>query len=357
MSLNIVIRADASLEIGTGHVMRCLTLAKALEEMLEASVRFLCRPHNGNLIDYILEEGFDVCELPPPDKYVDGNLTHSRWLGTTQEEDATQCLELLKNRKNDWLIVDHYALDITWEKMVAINGSKILAIDDLADREHIADIVLDQTYGRKEYDYSDLVERGTTVVCGSNYALIRAEFSDMREYSFDRRREFLIENLLVNLGGVDKDNYTDEILRQLDICDLPDLKLITVVMGRTSPWVDMVTSTSKNMRYPVQVITGAKNMAELMANSDLAIGAAGSTSWERCSVGLPTIQIAIAGNQRLIAEQLEKAEAIKLIKNVDELPFILSSWKSWLRATSKKCRRVSDGRGATRLIEIMRGLI
>ena len=319
--MKAIFRCDASIQIGTGHVMRCLTLADALKsEGVES--QFICREHTGHLLELIGQRGYQSHCLPyinqvqPIDE---GVLDHVNWLGATQEEDAQRCIELLQTIQPDWLIVDHYALDSFWESAMRSYCQKIMAIDDLADRQHDCDILLDQTFGRDKQDYVVWVPKHCLLLCGTNYALLRPEFLKWREYSLDRRKSGHLDHLLINLGGVDKDNITTQILKGLQKSFLPEQCRITVVMGSTAPWIQSVENQAASMAWQTEVKTGVSNMAELMANSDLAIGAAGSTSWERCCLGVPTIMIVLAENQQQIAKNLKQANAVYLIETYSNL--------------------------------------
>lgn len=318
--MNIVFRCDASIQIGTGHVMRCLTLADALKsEGVES--HFICREHTGHLLELIERRGYQSHCLPynsqvkPPNK---GNLEHTSWLGVTQQEDAGLCAELLQRLKPDWLIVDHYALDIFWESALRPYCNKIMVIDDLADRQHDCDVLLDQTFGRDKQDYAIWVPKHCLLLCGANYALLRPEFTQWREYSLKRRKKGQLEHVLINLGGVDKENVTTQILKKIPNNALPEHCRITVVMGSTAPWVDIVQEQAVLMPWLTEVKTGVSNMAELMANTDLAIGAAGSTSWERCCLGLPSLVLCLANNQKKVISMLEKA-GVSLTLSLEEL--------------------------------------
>ncbi len=319
----VTFRADASLQIGTGHVMRCLTLADALAAG-GTECQFICRAHRGNLIDFIRGKGYVVHALPVSDDVGAGlgaqppdgsavDLVHSHWLAATQAEDAEACAPILAAQRPDWLIVDHYALDARWERAVAPHFRKLMVIDDLADRPHVCDLLLDQTFSREAADYRPLVPAGCNLLCGSQYALLRPEFAALRPYSLQRRALPVLHELLITMGGVDKDNATGQVLQALRMCPLPVDCRITVVMGATAPWLDEVLNQAQDMPWTTQVLVGVRDMAQLMADSDLAIGAAGATSWERCCLGLPTAMMVLAENQRKIAEALTESGAAYLV--------------------------------------------
>lgn len=362
--MRVVFRCDASIQIGTGHVMRCLTLADALVKN-GAECHFICREHEGHLLELIRQRGHYSYSLAlnediKMDSSEDVKLSHSAWLGATQYEDAQYCIGLLELLQPDWLIVDHYALDVDWEKSLRPYYKKLMVIDDLADRRHDCDILLDQTFGRHIKDYLDWVPEKCQVLCGSRYALLRPEFVQWREYSLERRKDGMLKHLLINLGGVDKDNITSKILKGLQNSSLPKCCKITVVMGSTAPWIESVKAQAKALPWKTQVKSGVNNMAELMANSDLAIGAAGSTSWERCCVGLPTIMLVLAENQQQIALNLQNANSVYAISLESSLESMIlkairyfTETQGVLEEMSMNASRILDGCGSNLVIENM----
>jgi len=351
--VRVVFRVDASLKIGTGHVMRCLTLAQALKEN-GADVKFICRKHEGSLIGKIRSSEFNVHELEVLEELeVDNELAHSHWLGATQQQDADDCIDILKVEKSDWLIVDHYALDEQWQKRLEPYYEKLMVIDDLSDRKHRCDILLDQTFGRQQEDYLALTPEGCELLLGSQYALLRPEFSKWRAYSLERRSKPEFKKLLINMGGVDVDNATESILDELKTCGLPNDIKITVVMGEYAPHLESVKSKADELFYNVNIKVDVDNMAEVMANTDIAIGAAGATTWERCCLGLPTIQIVIAENQNIIAKSLARNNAIKLLQDKKELSRMISNVTGWMTNVSDVSRQISDGLGLMRVVKVI----
>ena len=326
VQLKVNFRVDASIQMGSGHVMRCLTLADALTRN-GAECHFICREHLGHLNALITERGHAVYSLPYVEQHKqreyskNEELAHASWLGATQEQDLVACIPIIKSLQPKWLIVDHYALDERWQKELRPYCQKIMVIDDLADRQHACDLLLDQTFGRSSDDYLSLVPQYCQVLCGAHYALLRPEFAQWRDYSLKRRAEGQLEHLLINLGGVDKDNNTTEILQALANTSLPDNCRITVVMGVTAPWVKRVQQKAALMPWPTEVKVGVSNMAELIAKSDLAVGAAGATSWERCCLGLPSIVICLADNQKKVISHLEQADAVVLASLEESVSF------------------------------------
>lgn len=371
--MKAVFRADASLQIGTGHIMRCLTLADALVAK-GVDCQFICRAHEGNLIEFVRSKGYTTHALPVSPIVGTGLATtsmeesasvlaHGQWLGATQAQDAAACFPILESQRPDWMIVDHYALDAHWEQALAPYYGHLMVIDDLADRKHACDLLLDQTFGRDSEDYLPLVPAECSLLCGSQYALLRPEFAALRPYSLQRRSEPRLRHLLITMGGVDKDNITGQVLVALRESLLPADCRITVVMGATAPWLVEVERLAQDMPWPTQVRVGVSDMARLMADSDLAIGAAGSTSWERCCLGLPTIMVVLAENQQNVAHNLEKAGAALIIEHqvniTKHLPSLLSSLiehPSSLLAMSQSAARVVDGRGVEAVVHLLETL-
>lgn len=318
---NILFRVDASLNIGTGHVMRCLTLAEMLRQN-GAHCHFVSRAHEGHLNDLIAAKGFALSGLPAAN---DSGKNHKDWLGVDWQTDAHDTRRAIGPAIFDWLVVDHYALDAKWEAALAPHCQHILAIDDLADRPHECTLLLDQNLGRKPEDYKGLTPPECRLYLGPAYALLRPEFRAWRQKSLSRRQQNAgLKNMLVTLGGVDQHNITGAVLTALKACPLPRDVKIRVVMGPKAPWLSDVKAKAASLPWPCEVLAGVSNMAELMATSDLAIGAAGSTAWERCCLGLPTLTLVLADNQIEIATALEKAGAIILLPR-DELKAGLKS--------------------------------
>lgn len=362
--MKVVFRADASVQIGTGHVMRCLTLAQGLAERGH-ECQFITRLHEGNLSEFIAKRGFPVHSLDAPDEPIQpsSGSEYTRWLGVSERDDASACIPIIDDIQPDWVVVDHYSLGADWEN--AIDARKrVMVIDDLANREHRCDLLLDQTYGRLAGDYRSLVLPEVELLCGAEYALLRQEFNELREYSLNRRQSGNLEHVLVTMGGVDKDNATEQVLSALKNSNLPEQCKLTVVMGNNAPWLASVQSTAAGLPWPTEVRVGVRDMAALMAECDVAIGAAGATSWERCCLGLPTIMVVLADNQRLVARELASAGAATVIDSINNVSQALpeaiqrlaSSESDRLEMTNRAAAIV-DGLGVKRVIDQMeRGL-
>jgi UDP-2,4-diacetamido-2,4,6-trideoxy-beta-L-altropyranose hydrolase len=302
--------------------MRCLALADALCAK-GAQCHFLSRAHPGHLIKVIRQRGYHVKSLVAPVEPAhvaiknvsttlhDGQLSqphkpaHGTWLGSTWESDAQEAAPVLAKLQPDWLVVDHYAIDELWEGALAAHYRQLLVIDDLADRSHRCNLLLDQNLGRRPQDYSELVPAHCQVLTGPHYSLLRPEFATLRAYSLQRRQDYpAFCQLLITMGGVDQTNATKQVLLALKTCALPQSCRISVVMGLTAPWLQDVRELADQMPWSTEVVVNVSDMAQRIADSDLVIGAAGSTSWERCCLGVPTLIVVLADNQRGIANAL-----------------------------------------------------
>ncbi|WP_174615545.1 UDP-2,4-diacetamido-2,4,6-trideoxy-beta-L-altropyranose hydrolase [Virgibacillus ihumii] len=318
--MNIVFRVDASTEIGTGHVMRCLTLADYLTK--QSTITFVCREHPGHLCAYIESRGHQVIRLPVIDELHEhkmcnmGKLRHSHWLKASQQLDASQTIKRIKHEQVDLLIIDHYGIDAEWERELSSYAGSIMVIDDLADRYHDCDLLLDQNFhNHLKGRYAFLVPSDCKQFLGPRYALLRKEFQDIK--SCLRDRDGQVRRILVFFGGVDSTNETMKTMNAIRRLHRSDI-VTDVIAGSNNPYkgeIKAICSKFDNFMYHCQV----NNMAELMNQADLCIGAGGTTTWERCAVGLPTILISIAENQELIAEALYKHHVIRYLGTKEQV--------------------------------------
>lgn len=320
-----VIRVDSSYILGSGHVMRCLTLADELRAK-NFSITFICRDLPGNLIKYIGEREYAVHVLHRPsfevttDIHAENiNQAYLSYLGVPQHEDAKESKLFLRDIHPDLLIVDHYALDKNWEQEIRLYVRKILVIDDLANREHVCDLLLDQSYCRKKKSYRGLVPQACTMMVGLEYALIRSEFLRWRSVSLKRRRSFKLRTLVICMGGSDPKSFSKEVLLELSNCELPvDLK-VKVVLGFQTKNFESIKQIVNTLPFNVELIKGSDNIASIFTYADIAIGSAGITTWERCCLGLPSITISMADNQQFIIDEIDKRGISKKIDNIGEL--------------------------------------
>ncbi len=343
--------------------MRCLSLADVLTEY-GANCSFICRQQSGHLMGLIEQRGYQLLALPSVKQNQHHYLERSKnleWLGTDWATDANDTHEVLDHVLDkeaiDWLVVDHYGLASEWEKTLRPRVRRVMVIDDLADREHDCDLLLDQNLGRNSKDYSGLVTlEANRVLTGPKYALLRTEFSKIRVQSLARRfKKTELKHLLISMGGVDRGNITGHLLDVLKNCKLPADLQITIVMGKYSPWLAQVKAQAVQMQIASRVLVEVGNMAQLMADSDLAIGAAGGTAWERCCLGLPSLVLVLAENQKEGATALQNAGAALVFELPEQITEIFDSNKSrqsineLLSNLSNSARNITDGLGCMRV--------
>lgn len=282
---------------------------------------------------------------------------HAAWLGCAWAEDAEQTIAALGGEQPDWLIVDHYALDAAWEGAIRPFVHRIMAIDDLADRPHDVDLLLDQNLGRLEGDYARWVPPACRLLLGAQYALLRPGFAQLRPQSLARRRrQGKLEHLLIAMGGVDAGNATGAVLDALPGTGLPADCRITIVLGSQAPWREALREKAAACAWPCELKIDVEDMAALLAECDLAIGAAGTAAWERCSLGVPSILVVLADNQRIVAEALVTAGGGRLIGAVQDilprLPDALAAvaHPEVLARMSETAAGLCDGNGTARVL-------
>ncbi len=337
--------------------MRCLTLADALKRR-GGQIRFVSRHLSEHLCSMLAAKGHEFVLLDSAENEVEvEELAHSHWLGASQAQDAADSIYGLSDVDWDWLIVDHYALDSRWEFALRQVSKKILVIDDIADRQHDCDLLLDQNfYADMESRYIDKVSAHCQLLLGPYYALLRDEFRQMRQQI--KPRNGPVKRVLVFFGGVDADNYTGravEVLSEIGISGLH----VDVVIGAQHPCREQIKEACTQRGYICHVQTD--KMAQLMGAADLAIGAGGAASWERCCLGLPSLLIALADNQTNIAKALDligaciyvgtlKTTSIPIMRN--GITSLLNA-QDQLKMLSKKAYSLVDGMGVDRVCREM----
>lgn len=354
--MKVVIRVDASLTMGTGHVMRCLTLAEALKKR-GVTVTFICREHVGNLIDRIIHQGFDCYRLAQASEVFESDeLYHSSWLGCSQSQDALMCEPILAQLMPDWLVVDHYAIDYRWHDVLTAYYDRLMVIDDLADRKLSADLMLNQNYGADASSYRELVDADCQLLVGLAFALLRPEFVQYRSESLMRRSVVSQQrSLLITMGGVDEKNVTSSVLAIFDDIRLLPNWNIKIVVGEKYPHLEILTKQVTTMSHRhIDLLVGITNMAEVMATSDLAVGAAGATTWERCCLGVPSIQLVIAYNQQAVAKQLADNGVVLMAEKIDDIGSLVKQiTDTQLQVLSQHSANLCDGLGVERLVSVL----
>ena len=209
----------------------------------------------------------------------------------------------------DWLVMDHYAFDARWQGAARPAGTRLMVIDDLADRPHDCDLLLDQNLGHEAGDYDGLVPEACTRLIGPRYALLRPEFAEARAGALAAREGRGLNRLMISMGGIDAADATSMVLDALRDAPLPEGLVISVIMGGQAPALERVRALARDMPRPTEVAVDVDDMAARMAAADLAIGAGGATTWERCALGLPSVIVETADNQAGIAAAMARAGA------------------------------------------------
>ena len=355
---SVTIRVDASMQIGTGHVMRCLTLAEALQSM-GVLCHFICREHLGNLIDQIRQRGFAVSALPnhpEPIANKEQQSNYEGWLGVEWMIDAVQTKASIGDMV-DWLVVDHYAIDARWEQVLRKSCRHLMVIDDIANRAHLCDLLIDQNY-EDQKRYCGLVPNDCRLLLGASYALLRPEYAQYRAIKILRPRTDSIKRALIFFGGADSLDLTGTALKALFIDGLDNIEL-DVVVGANYLYHEQLRQLAV-LRGRTNIHKPRTHLADLMSAADIAIGAGGVTNWERMCLGLPTLVVTIAENQTPISKILDRLGVIKLLGRSEDVSSenistaLLSEIKS--RKVSHqvtKAMSLCDGLGVARVINMM----
>lgn len=303
--MSVLIRTDASVKIGSGHLMRCLTLADQLVGK-GADVAFVCRDLPGGMFDLQQVRGYRGARFSLAEEG-DG----------FQQADAEESMRAARGlfpHGLDWLIVDHYQLDFLWERALRLQARNIMVIDDIANRQHECDLLLDQNYD-STIRYRKLVPRNCRLLLGPNFALLRPEYAEYRKSIKPRNRE--VRRVLVFFGGSDDHNITGlslEALSHRELCDL-DVDIVIGANYRHREKLEIQVA-----QRPKTLIYGPRpHLADLMAQADLAIGAGGVTNWERMCLGLPSLVVTIADNQVPISKILDNEGAIRLVGSYEDI--------------------------------------
>lgn len=327
-AMKILFRTDASVEIGSGHLMRCLTLADQLRAE-GAEVAFVCRELPGAMFDLLHTCGYRFAKLPLAEVGKDSQQFDA--------EETIQAAGQLFPDSIDWVVVDHYELDVLWERMLRPHVCKLMVIDDLANRSHDCDLLLDQNYYRdQDQRYLGLVPEKCVTLLGPEYVLLRPEFAETKQRI--RVRNGSVQRILVFFGGSDPTNQTQKALEALRLLERPDIE-VDVVVGSTNPnrnTIQALCDELPNVTFHCQV----SNMAELILNADLAIGAGGAAMWERCYLGLPTITVVFAANQESTTEDVARLGAIEYLGWSDQLD--ASDYANCLKRLIGNHRRVKE---------------
>ena len=337
----IFIRVDSSTKIGYGHFMRCMALADTLQKNFE--INFITRSLEGSLISDIQKKGFGIFRF------------YSNSEKINEKNDAQKTISLIKKHSGskNILIVDNYQLSKKWETDVKPFVHKLIVIDDLSNRSHNCDLLIDQNLHTKVNGlYKGLIPSNCVKLIGPKFSMIRKEFRMMRKSV--KPRTFPIKKILVSFGGSDIENQT---LVALNSIKKMNGKInVDVVVGKANKCkktLKIFCNKNKHFTYHEQI----DNIADLMLSSDLSIGSSGSTTWERCCLGLPAIVSISSNDQRDIANSLSRKKCIinlgdvKKLKESSYINVITNLKKNDLRNMSKNSMSLVDGNGTQRILK------
>ena len=353
--MQVVFRADASRAIGSGHVTRCLTLAESLREG-GAQVAFVARRHEGNLNALLRTRGFEVAELSVRQSSLPKEQgAHADWVGAGWEDDARETAAAIRalGARADWLVVDHYGLDHRWEAALRAEAAQILVIDDLADRRHDCDLLLDQNLVTDiTTRYTGKVPERCTRLLGPRYALLQPVYADLHRRAAPRTGR--VRRICIYFGAADRYGVTQMALRAFLDLGIAGIEVDVVIEDAVADAASPVVCAAEHPNVKVHGRT--PTLAHLLAHADLAIGAAGATSWERLCLGLPALVITLADNQRPIAAALDDRGLIDWLGHYDEvgLAVLQDALARHIAAgadtaSSSAGRALVDGEGAGRV--------
>jgi len=353
--MRVGVRVDAGPLIGGGHAMRCLTLADTLAAR-GAQVTFVCAAMPDDLVNRIKESGHKHVRIRGVTGLNrDGGRWHERPL-----DDAAQAADTRETGSAvgpvDWMIVDHYLLDARWHSAARSFADRVLVIDDLANRPYDCDLLVDQTFGHTAADYENLIPPDVDVLAGGSHALLRPEFEQKRHSALARRREpASVPRILISMGTTDIGGSTARIVDAV-IASAPDCD-VDVILGEQAPSLPYVRQVAAS-EPRINIHIDSHEMAVLMRNADLAVGGAGTTTWERCCLGLPAIAVVLAENQRPGATALAEAGAVRSVETADDVGPALGELLRDLRSLSQMSAAafaITDGRGTQRVAAAILG--
>lgn len=362
--MRIVIRADASVTIGSGHVVRCLTLAAQLAEGGD-TVAFVCRQLPEALEQRIAAAGHRLHRLAPPAVEPGDRNAHGDWLGVPWQDDARDTAAAVAALGGaDWLVADHYALDEQWESRLRSHAARIMVIDDLADRYHDCDLLVDHNVAAEPMGrYEGLLPPHALCLAGPRFALLRPEWAGLRAglALMDDAAGHGPRRVLVSYGGTDPTGETAKAIEALARLSFP--VAADVVIGTANPQRRRIEALVAQHDFATLTMDTPR-LAELAAAADLALGAAGGSALERCCVGLPSVLTVCGANQAPGSAALAAAGAALNLGDADTVTVErlhavlegLNACPDLLAHMSQQALAQCDGQGARRVVQRMRAL-
>ena len=354
--MQVVFRVDSATQIGSGHLMRCLTLATALRER-GATCAFVCRSHLNNLTSLVRQKRFTVYELPQGTE-----PRSSDDLGVPLEVDAQQTQAILGELGLvDWLVVDHYGIDASWEQSLRPWVKRIFVIDDLANRPHDCDVLLDQNdFTDLSARYHRLCNEGTVILTGLKYSILRNEF-----FNLPRKIRPLesgkLKTIFIYFGFSDPFFLTLKSVRALCETDLVNIFVVVILSEVNSSFCE--TKALLESRGAYRLYKFCESIGTIMASCDLAIGAGGTTAKERIALGLPSIVISYGKDQNPTCLKLHKQGLIHYLGNYcsvsddtlfESLRFFAQNL-NYLTEMSKNCLKSGVQSGVDKICKFILG--
>ena len=342
----LIIRADASTTIGTGHIMRCIALAQAWQDQ-GGKVVFLLAHKPSALENKLRSQGMEVSYLS---------------VEAGSDEDAQQTVDFIQQFAAQWVVVDGYHFWAAYQKFIKDFGISLLFIDDYGHADHyFADLVLNQNIAANQDLYINR-ETYTKLLLGTEYALLRREFWKWRDWQ--RVVNPIASKILITLGGSDPDNVTLKVIQALNLLNKDNLE-VNVVIGGSNPHYECLQREAADASSAISLHRNVSNMPELMAWADLAIAAGGSTNWELAFMGLPSIVITIADNQKAIVAELDRQGVIINLGwhqdvTIEQIGLVLRELigdRHKREDMSQKGRKLVDGNGASRVASQMLNML
>ncbi len=346
MKKNLFVRVDTSPEIGTGHILRCVGLADELRNTFDKII-FLSRKTTRSIIEIILKNGFEVSTIDTPIKK---SLKNNSKLNNELETIGNLLIPYKENL--NFLLIDHYDISSNYESSLRKIFKKIFVIDDLANRQHDCDLLIDQNYYKDLTNrYLKLVSKNTITLLGPKYVILRSEFRNSKKINY--KKNTFPKRILISFGGSDPTNECEKVLNA--IFSLKNKQfVITAVTGiHNKNFKQLKKQFGGNDN--TKILNHTNNFNELLLNSDLCFGAGGTTTWERLYLGLPSIVTIISSDQKEsieflsdmghvinlgLAKDVTTETYAKTIKKID--PKILYN-------LSLKNKKLIDGKGCARI--------
>lgn len=333
--MNCFFRFDYSLKIGGGHGVRCVNLAKSLAEKF--NVIFLSR--NDLPRSLFEEQSWEVVSVP--------------WSGDEfypdQVSDGSFCKDLI--REGDLIVVDHYGLDSTWEQALVKKGGRIVVIDDLANRRHDSEILIDYNYLKDIHRYVDLIPSECKTLLGTEYCILSQDFTEGIDRDYGE-----IKKIMIFFGSFDNENLCEHVFNVLNE-NLDRGIEFDIIVGGNSPFNEQLVSLEKkNQNLTVHIQT--KDIKGIMSRADLYVGSGGTVTWERCAMGLPSLVFSVAENQVEGCRALHEEGIIQYLgpsndqTQLNMVPDkVRSLSESDLRSMGEKSLKCVDGEGTQRVCD------